>query len=141
MTDHPSKNGTAQVVVEFPNAEEKARRLRVDVERLAKLPVVEWMFYLSDIAKKHGIEVATLRQMIEAVIKAAEKQAREARGELRRAEKQRRESEHKQERKQEREEERRREREEREARKEEERKDREKQKAFEAIIKLPGAEH
>ena len=33
MNDHPSKNGTAQVV-EFPNAEEKARRLRVEVERL-----------------------------------------------------------------------------------------------------------
>jgi len=35
MTDSPSKNGTAQVV-EFRNAEEKARRLRVEVERLAR---------------------------------------------------------------------------------------------------------
>jgi len=34
MTDHSPKNGTAQVV-EFPvSAEEKARRLLVEVERL-----------------------------------------------------------------------------------------------------------
>src|SRR6476620_7459696 len=40
-------------VVDFPNAEvapeeEHARRLRVEVERLARLPMVEWMFYLGD---------------------------------------------------------------------------------------------
>src|SRR5262249_22039704 len=40
MTDHPSKNGTAQVVA-FPDAEERARRLRVEVERLARLSTVE----------------------------------------------------------------------------------------------------
>src|SRR5215813_13380185 len=86
MNENPSKSETAQVVVGFPNAEERARRLRVEVERLARLPVVEWMFYLPDIAKKHGIEDATLRQMIEATIRANEKRAREDRAENQRRE-------------------------------------------------------
>src|SRR5262249_41678782 len=104
----------------------------------------EWLLYLDDDARKHEIEPAKLREMIEAAVEEREQRAREDRGELRRAEKQRdtvrRESERKQER-QEREEERKREREEREARKEAERKDKEKQKAFAAIVKLPSAEH
>ena len=144
MSDTPSKNGTAQVVVEFPNAEERARRLRIEVERLSRLPVVEWLFYLPDIAKKYGIEDAALKRMIEAVIKAAEKTARETRGELQRAERRQinkeREAKKDAQRK-DKEEERRQEREAREAHKEAERKDREKQKAFEAIVKLPSSEH
>ena len=37
-----------KVVVDFPNAdEERARRLRVEVERLAKLSHSEWIYYLS----------------------------------------------------------------------------------------------
>ena len=140
----PSKATQNDKIVAFPDAEERARRLRVEVERLSRLPTVEWLFYLPDIAKKHGIEDTRLKQMIEAVIKAAEKQAREDRGELRRAEKQRgkarREAETKED-KARKEEERKREREEREARKAEERKDKEKQKAFESIVKLPSSEH
>ena len=85
----PSKATQNDKIVALPDAEERARRLRVEVERLSRLPTVEWLFYLPDIAKKHGIEDTRLKQMIEAVIKAAEKQAREDRGELRRAEKQR----------------------------------------------------
>src|SRR5215831_9442208 len=64
-------------VVDFPNSEERARRLKVEVERLARLPLVEWMFYLDDTAKKHGIASAKLKAMIEGVIKAAEKKERE----------------------------------------------------------------
>jgi putative DNA primase/helicase len=147
MTENPSKHETAQVVA-FPDAEERARRLRVEVERLARLPTVEWMFYLDDSAKKHGVEPGKLKAMIEATIKETEKKAREEKVEQQRieqrAEKQRatdkRERGRKQERK-ERDEERKREREEREARKEAERSDREKQKAFEAIVKLPSSEH
>jgi len=60
-------------IVEFPKAEitpeERARRLRVEVERLAGLPVVEWMFYLEEVAKKHGVPPALLKKMIEATIK------------------------------------------------------------------------
>ena len=60
-------------IVEFPKAEitpeERARRLRVEVERLAGLPVVEWMFYLEEVAKKHGVPPALPKKMIEATIK------------------------------------------------------------------------
>src|SRR5262249_13287833 len=131
MTEHE----TAQVV-EFPNSEERARRLRVEVERLARLPTVEWLFYLDGSAEKHGIDKATLKQMVEAVIKETEKKEREDRGELRRREKQKstakRESERNQERK-----EREEERKEREGKKEAERKERDTQKTFETVIKLP----
>jgi len=140
-----------ETIVPFPAPEEeRAHRLRVEVDRLARMSQTEWMYYvaLPGYAEKYGVNEATLKRMVEAVVKENEKKAREDRGELRRredrAEKQqtaaKRESERKQER-QEREEERRREREEREARKEAERKDKEKQKAFAAIVKLPVAEH
>jgi hypothetical protein len=56
MSENPTKTETAQVVLEFPNAEDRARRLRLEVERLARLPTVEWMFYLGDSAAKHNIE-------------------------------------------------------------------------------------
>src|SRR5262249_3947668 len=121
------------------------------VERLAGLPTVEWMFYLPDIAKKHGIEVATLRQMIEAVIREAEKKAKEARGELRRredgAERQRikeKESQRKEERRERVEERKRQEREEREARKEAEREEARRKKCeavFAEIADLPKLTH
>jgi Protein of unknown function (DUF3631) len=137
--------------------EERAHRLKVEVERLARQSPTEWLYYLEqgEIAKKYGVETAALRQMIEATIRADEKRAREDKAEDRQRkqrdekkqttarQEQRRESE-RQERREEREQERQereQEREEREARKEIERKDREKQKAFAAIVKLPSAEH
>ena len=150
MVDTPSKNGTTQVV-EFPSGEEKARRLRVEVEHLSRMPTVEWMFYLPDIAKKHGIEPAKLKQMIEAVIREAEKKAKEARGELRRredrAERQRtkeKESERKEQRRERVEERKRQEREEREARKEAEREEARRKKCeavFAEIAELPKLTH
>jgi hypothetical protein len=90
MTDKP----LADNVVDFPiSAEERARRLQVEVERLARLPLVEWMLYLDDVAKKYGIDPAKLKAMVEGVIKMNEKKAREDKAEDRqreqRAEKQR----------------------------------------------------
>jgi len=148
MTENPSKSETAQVVP-FPDAEERARRLRVEVERLAELSSpVERQFWLEGAAEKHGIEPAKMKAMIEATIKAKEKKVRQEKAEQQRieqrAEKQRATAKRDEERKQERkgrDEERKQEREEREARKEAKRKDREKQKAFAAIAKLPVAEH
>jgi putative DNA primase/helicase len=130
-------------VVGFPvSTEERARRLQVEVERLARLPVVEWMYYLEigDVAKKHDIEPAKLKAMIGATIKAAEKKARQEQAEERqreqRAERQRSRARREDERKQ-REEKREWERAEREA----ERGEREKEKALAAILKLPTGEH
>ena len=68
-------------IVGFPKAEtlpeERARRLMAEVERLASLPAVEWMFYLSEgIADKHGISRVDMQKMVEVVIKEREKQQR-----------------------------------------------------------------
>ena len=68
----------AETVVAFPDSpEERARRLAAEVERLAGLPVAEWMFYIeTGAAEKFGISRAAMKQMIEAVIAEREKQAR-----------------------------------------------------------------
>jgi len=139
-------------VVALPvSAEEHARRLKGEVERLARLPTVEWMFYLDGTAKKHGIERGKLKQMIEAVIKETEKKAKEERGELRRredrAERQRtkeKESERKEELRDRAEERKRQEREEREARKEAEREEAKRRRqeiVFAEIADLPKLTH
>jgi putative DNA primase/helicase len=66
-------------IITFPVPdEERARRLAAEVERLARLPVFEWMLYVDDVAKKHGVESAKLKETIEATIKVNEKKAREA---------------------------------------------------------------
>src|SRR5215831_5455952 len=152
MTDNPSKNGTAQVV-EFPNTEERARRLRVEVERLAQLPTVEWMFYVEGegYAEKYGVDRAALKRMVKAVIREREKREREDRGELHRhkdhAERQRtkeKESERKEERRERVEERKRQEHEEREARKEAEREEARRKKCeavFAEIANLPKLTH
>jgi hypothetical protein len=72
------------------SSEERARRLAVEVERLARLPLVEWMFYVEtgDVAKKHDIEPAKLKAMVEAVIRDNEKKAREAKADDRREKRQ-----------------------------------------------------
>jgi hypothetical protein len=74
-------------VVGFPNTEEeRARRLKQEVERLAALPTVEWLFYLEtgELAEKHGIEPAKLKQMVETTIHPNEKKAHEAKADDRR---------------------------------------------------------
>jgi hypothetical protein len=130
-------------VVDFPKTEvtpeERARRLKVEVERLASLPQVEWLFYVSDdagVAEKHGVSRAVLREMVEATIRANEKKAREDKAEDRQREKRaekaqtraRREEERKQ-------------REQEQAQKAAERKRQERDKEFAAIAKLPRLVH
>jgi len=84
-----SDNPETGRVVSFPGGtEEHARRLRVEVERLAQLPTVEWMLYTADenYAAKYGVDKATLKRMVEAVIKEAEKKKRTELTEQRRIE-------------------------------------------------------
>jgi putative DNA primase/helicase len=66
--------------------EEQARRLRVEVERLAALPTVEWMLYVEtgDTAEKFGLTPAKLKQMVEVTIRANAKREREAKADDRR---------------------------------------------------------
>jgi putative DNA primase/helicase len=68
--------------------EEHARRLKVEVDRLARMSTAEWLYYveLPGYAEKYGVDKATLRAMVELVVKEIEKKAREDRGELRRRE-------------------------------------------------------
>jgi hypothetical protein len=61
------------------------------MERLARLPPAEWLFYLEpptgpEYAEKYGVPVPKLREMIEATIIANEKKAKEDRDEVRRRE-------------------------------------------------------
>jgi hypothetical protein len=80
-----STSGDGNSVVEFPQQEiapeERARRLRVEVDRLARLPLVEWLFYLEGIAEKHSVPRADLKAMVEATVRANEKKAREDKAE------------------------------------------------------------
>lgn len=76
--------------VDFPKPEtissgERARRLTLEVERLARLPTVEWMFYLDDTAKAHGITANKLKVMVTAIIKEAEEAKAEAENKAREA--------------------------------------------------------
>jgi len=141
-----SASGDGPKILEFPNAEvspeERARRLKVEVERLASLPPVERLFYIEceNVAEKHGVSRAAMKAMVEATIRENEKKAREDKAEdrqrMQRVEKDnvtaKREMEREQA-KQKRQQER--------ADKEAERKRKEREKAFEAIAKLPRLAH
>ena len=51
--------------------EERAHRLKVEVERLARLPTAEWMLYVvgtEGYAERYGVDRTVLKQMVEAVI-------------------------------------------------------------------------
>jgi len=131
-----SDNPEPDRVASFAGADERARRLRLDeVERLARLPAVEWMFYVESAgyAEKYGVDKATLKRMVEAVIKENEKKEREKRQIEARGEK---EKERKADKK---------ERLDRQVKKDEtkkaEKKERERQKALATIVKLPRSEH
>jgi len=123
-------------VVDFPNSEERARRLKVEVERLARQSPAEWLFWLDDSAKKHGIEPGKLKAMIEATVRVNEKAAKQEQAEKRQRE-QRAERErtaaHREEERQQREQRREQERADREA----ERKRRERDKALAEISQRP----
>ena len=130
-------------IVEFPKAEivpeERARRLKIEVERLASLPVVERLFYIEceDVAEKHGFSRDVMKAMVEATIKERENKAKQEKAEQAKAEQRakkqqstaKREEESKQERKQ------------KEVDKKAEHQQREKKKALATIVKLPSAEH
>ena len=76
-------------VVPFPMPdEERARRLKVEVERLARLPTVEWLYYTSteSHAAKYGVDCAMLKSMVEVVVKENEKKHRAEQVEQRRIE-------------------------------------------------------
>jgi len=78
--------------------------LLAEIEQLARpsisAPEREYLIERPGYAEKYGVDKTTFRRMLEAAVKENEKKAREDRGELRRAEKQRttarRESERKQ---------------------------------------------
>jgi hypothetical protein len=62
MSDDPK-------ILGFPKAEEvppeeRAHRLKTEVDELARKPETEWLYYLErgEIAKKHGIETAALKK-------------------------------------------------------------------------------
>src|SRR6516164_8579814 len=139
-------NGDDPKILELPKAgiapEERARRLKVEVERLAGLPAVERLFYIEsdDVAEKHGVSRAVLKEMVEATIRANEKKAREDKAEdrqrIRRVEKNKVTAQRELAREQARQK-----REQDQADKEAERKRKEREKAFEAIAKLPRLAH
>src|SRR6516164_6781805 len=139
-------NGDDPKILELPKAgiapEERARRLKVEVERLAGLPAVERLFYIEsdDVAEKHGVSRADLKAMVEATIRANEKKAREDKAEdrqrIQRVEKDKVTAQRELAREQARQK-----REQDQADKEAERKRKERKKAFEAIGKLPVLAH
>ena len=139
-------NGDDPKILELPKAgiapEERARRLKVEVERLAGLPAVERLFYIEsdDVAEKHGVSRAVLKEMVEATIRANEKKAREDKAEdrqrIRRVEKGKVTAQRKLAREQAQQK-----RAQEQADKEAERKRKERKKAFEAIAKLPLLAH
>jgi len=74
-------------VVPFPVPdEERARRVKAEVERQARLSPGEYLLYLDDTAKKYGVDKAVLKAMIEAVIAENEKKRRGDQAEQRRIE-------------------------------------------------------
>ena len=139
-----------ETVVEFPGspgqqrepkpesgAEDRARRLAAEVERLARQSPAEWLYYIeTGIAEKFGIAAAAMKEMVEATVKANEKKEREAKGESRRketsqqrrVEKERTEVKRDQEREQAR------------LEKESARREREKEKTFASLVPLPSKE-
>src|SRR5262245_28399655 len=75
--------------VPFPQPDEEcARRLKAEVERLARLPTVEWLYYAAaeSHAAKYGVDCATLKRMGETIIKEAEKKQQAEKAEQRRVE-------------------------------------------------------
>jgi putative DNA primase/helicase len=132
--------------VEFPKVqlspEERARRLKVEVDRLAKLPEVEWRYYLfsKGVAEKYGLSPVDMKTMVEATIRVNEKKTREDKAEdrrrIRRVEKEKVSAQREQAREQAKQK-----REQEKVDKEAERKRKERTKAFEEIAKLPTLAH
>jgi putative DNA primase/helicase len=123
-------------VVDFPNIdEERARRLKVEVERLSRLSYTEWAYYVSlpGYSEKYGVDAGMLTKLVQAEVSKAEKKEREEKAEEQRRE-QRAERQHERRQREQR-------REQKEADKEAQKRQREREKEFAAILKLPSAEH
>src|SRR5262245_45240434 len=139
-------SGDDPKIVDFPKAEvtpeERARRLKVEVDRLACLPVTEWLFYIESdgVAEKHNISRTVMKKMIEVTIKNREKKARADKAEDRQREQrtEKKQTAARRESKREHDEQR---REQERADKEAERKRKAREKEFAAIAKLPRLAH
>ena len=135
-----SESDRPATVVPFPvSDDERARRLKIEVERLSRMGTVEWLYYvtLPGYGEKYGVDGATLKRMVEAVIKENEKKRRDEQAERRRTE------DHVEKRRtaKEREDKRLDRQAKKDAEKKAERKDRERQKELATIAKLPRSEH
>ena len=75
----------AEAKAEVPSEEERARRLKAGVERLARLKG-EWLFWVEGDAKKLDVQPAALKAMVEETIKANEKKEHDEKIEDRRRE-------------------------------------------------------
>jgi hypothetical protein len=75
-------------VVNLHGGDDRARRLSIEVERLARLPTIEWMFYVegAGYAERFGVDKTTLKRMVEASLKEADKKQRDEKAERRRIE-------------------------------------------------------
>jgi len=87
MTNPPIAPETGRVV-SFPGDEERARRLKVEVERLARLSSTEWLYYvtLEGYAEKYGVDQALFKAMVETAVREIEKKQRDEQDERRRIE-------------------------------------------------------
>ena len=120
--------------------EERAHRLQVEVERLAQLPMAEWMLYVigtEGYAERYGVDKVTLKQMVERVIKENKQRQRADQVEKRRVEDRAKKQREVVKREKERKDERR----EQQEKKDAEKKDRERQAGLDVIAKLPRGEH
>ena len=124
---------------------EKARKVMVEVKRLAGLATADWRYQVQHrSAKLLGIEPAELQKLVEAEIKDRDKAAKKVELEDRRREQRAAkilEKEKTEQKEIEKEAERKRKAEQKEIEKEAERKSKEKQKAFATIVKLPSVQH
>jgi Protein of unknown function (DUF3631) len=120
-------------------AEDRARRLTVEVERLSRMSPAEWLYYVESAgyAEKYGTNKAALKKMIEATIKAAEKVKTEEQRITERVEKKQDTERREQQRATERQQQREQQRADREARD----RQRERDRVLAEISKLPRAEH
>jgi hypothetical protein len=88
-------SGESECVLPFPSkptefsAEEKPHRVRAEAERLSRLSEVDWRFQLKERAKHFDVEEAVLREMVVALVRDREKQAKKEKAEDQRREKQR----------------------------------------------------
>src|SRR5215831_3229427 len=127
---------------ESVSPEERARRLKDEVKRLARLSRSEWVYYLGlpGYAEKYGVDKDAFTELVEAEVSEAEKKRREEKAEERRRE-QRAERERTNARKEQERQQREQRRAQKEADKEAEKRQREREEELAAILKLPSVEH